>query len=50
MSDYLQVEPIGVQPTLGFSSDGRTFTLNDLKRGLITASQIVDRCAGRLKS
>jgi hypothetical protein len=49
MMDLIRLEPFDIKPTLGFSSDGRTFTLDDLDRGLLVASQIVDKCAARIK-
>lgn len=49
MMDLIRLEPFDIKPTLGFSSDGRTFTLDDLNRGVLTASQVVDRSAARIK-
>lgn len=49
MADLIRVEPFDIAPTLGFSSEGRTFTLDDLERGVLVASQIVDKCAVRIK-
>jgi len=49
MSDYLQIEPTNMHPTLGFNSDDRTFTLADLDRGVLAATNVIDRCASRFK-
>ncbi len=49
MMDLIRLEVFDIRPTLGFSSDGRTFTLDDLERGVLVASQIVDKCAARIK-
>jgi hypothetical protein len=49
MTDLIRLEPFGIKPTLGFSSDGRTFTLGDLDRGVLMAAQILDKCAARIK-
>jgi len=50
MMDLIRLEPFGITPALGFSSDGRAFMLDDLNRGVLTASQIVDKCAARIKA
>ena len=44
---YLETD---MRTTLGFHSGERTFTLEDLDRGVLAASRIVDRLAARLKS
>jgi hypothetical protein len=49
MNDYIYLETVDMQTTLGFHSDGRTFTLRDLDRAVLAAAKVVDRCAGRLK-
>ncbi len=49
MNDYFQIEPINIHPTLGFNSDGRTFTLGDLDRSILAVANIIDRCASRFK-
>jgi hypothetical protein len=49
MTDLIRLEPFDIKPTLGFSSDGRTFTLGDLDRGVLAAAQIVNKCAARIK-
>lgn len=49
MMDLIRLEPFDIKPTLGFSSDGRTFVLSDLDRGVLAAVQIVDKCAARIK-
>jgi hypothetical protein len=50
MMDLIRIELLDIKPTLGFSSEGRTFLLDDLNRGVLVASQIVDKCAARIKS
>lgn len=49
MEHYLQIEPVGMKPVLGFTSDERTLVLDDLARGVLTASQVIDRCEARLR-
>jgi hypothetical protein len=49
MKHYLQIEPVNMVPVLGFNSDGRTFLLGDLDRGVLAASQVIDRCEARLR-
>lgn len=49
MEKDIYLETVEMQTTLGFSSDGRTFTLDDLDRAVLAASKVVDRCAARLK-
>jgi hypothetical protein len=43
------IEPIDLRPTLGFQSDGRVFTLDDIERGVLAVSRVIDRHAARLK-
>jgi hypothetical protein len=49
MKHYIQIEPVGMKPVLGFNSDGRTFLLEDLERGVLATSKIISRCEARLR-
>jgi hypothetical protein len=43
------LETVDMQATLGFTSGDRSFTLDDIDRGVLAVSKIIDRFAARLK-
>lgn len=43
------LETIDMQPTIGFQSDGRTFTLGDVGRAVLAVAGITDRHVSRFK-
>lgn len=49
MGADIYLEVVDMQPVLGFESEGRTFTLDDIERVVVAVAAIVDRHTARFK-
>jgi hypothetical protein len=50
MEEVMRIEPVDMQPTLGFHSGDRTFLLQELDRAVLAVAQVIDRCVALMQT